>query len=358
MTSTAPRLHGPGPSGGPVRVAVIGYGLAGAAFHAPIIHAADGLTMAAVVTGDPERAHAARSRYPGAEVVPDVARLWQHSDGLDLAVIATPNRTHVPLALEALEAGLHVVVDKPMAATSADALRLMEEARRRDRILTVYHNRRWDGDFLTLRRLVEDGRLGEVWRFESRFERWRPSQKPGWRQSPDPADAGGLLYDLGPHLIDQALQLFGPVREVHAELDRRRCGAHVDDDVFLALTHETGVRSHLWMNAISARPGPRFRVLGSGGSWIKEGLDVQEEWLRAGRDPREPGFGEEPEARWGTLHDGAAERSTPTAPGSYPAFYAALRDALIHGSPVPVDPADALATLEVIEAAHGDASRR
>lgn len=358
-------MHGPGPSGdpvtpagGPLRAVVIGYGVAGSAFHAPIIEAVDGLTVAAIVTGNPERARTARSRYPGAEIVPDTDRLWRLADRLDLAVIATPNRTHLPLGLEVLEAGLHVVVDKPLAATSADARRLMEEARRRDRILTVYHNRRWDGDFLTLRWLVASARLGEVWRFESRFERWRPTPKPGWRQSPDPADAGGLLYDLGPHLVDQALQLFGPVREVHAELDARRPGARVDDDVFLSLTHETGVRSHLWMNAISARSGPRFRVLGSGGSWTKEGLDVQEERLRAGRDPREPGFGEEPEARWGTLHDGAAERFTPTAPGSYTAFYTALRDALIHGTPVPVDPADALATLEVIEVAQRNASLR
>ena len=265
-------------------VALVGYGLGGATFHAPFIDATPSLRIAAIVTSDPERAAAARARFPDAEIVPDPGRLRDMADRLDLAVISTPNRTHVPLARAALDAGLHVVVDKPLATTADDARRLIEEARRRDRVLTVYQNRRWDGDFLTLRRLVDEGALGDVHRFESRFERWRPAPKPGWRQEPDPGAAGGLLYDLGPHLIDQALVLFGPVREVHAELDRRRPGARVDDDVFLALTHESGVRSHLWMNVISAAPAPRFRVLGSRATWTKHGLDVQEARLRAAAD--------------------------------------------------------------------------
>ncbi len=338
-------------SDAPLRVAIIGYGLAGAVFHAPFIQATEGMAVTTIVTGNPERAQDARSTFPDAEVVADAPRLWERADRLDVVVVAAPNRWHVPLGLRALEHGLHVVVDKPLAPTSVGAARLIEAARRYDRVLTVYHNRRWDGDFLTLRRLLGRGRFGAVLRFESRFERWRPAPKPGWRQSPDPADAGGLLYDLGPHLIDQALLLFGPVHRVHAELDRRRPGARVVDDAFLALTHESGVRSHLWMNAISARPAPRFRVLGTRGTWTKTGMDGQEAALREGRSVRDPAFGREQETRWGTFHDGTTARSTPTEPGHYGAFYAALTAAIREGGPPPVDPRDGLATVEIIERA-------
>jgi predicted dehydrogenase len=335
----------------PVRVAVVGCGLAGAVFHAPLIDATEGLRLAAVVTRDPERSAAARSRHPAAVVVADVGRLWEMADRLDVAVLATPNDTHLPLGLAALAAGLHLVVDKPLAATAADARRLIGEAARRGRTLSVFHNRRWDGDFLTLRRLVDSGELGEVYRFESRFERWRPVPKAGWRQHPGAGQAGGLLYDLGPHLIDQALLLFGPVRSVHAEIERRRPGASVDDDAFLALGHENGVRSHLWMNAVAARPGPRFRVLASRAAWTKHGLDVQEGRLRQGGDPRQDGFGEEAEADWGVLDDGARPRPVRTEPGAYRAFYAGLVRSVRDGAPPPVDPADAVAGLEIIAAA-------
>jgi scyllo-inositol 2-dehydrogenase (NADP+) len=336
-----------------LRVAVLGYGLGGSAFHAPVITAVPGLTVAAVVTGDPERSAAVGARYPAARVVPDADGIWAMAPELDVAVITTPNRTHVPLALAALDAGLHVVVDKPLAATAGEGLRVIDAARSRGRVLTVYQNRRWDGDFLTLRRLLDEGTLGDVYRFESRFERWRPEPKPGWKQSPAPEDAGGILFDLGTHLIDQARVLFGPVRDVHAELDARRPGAEVEDDVFLALTHENGVRSHLWMSAVAADSGPRFRVLGSRGAWVKEGLDVQEDRLRAGRDPAEPGFGDEPPERWGVLHDGAAARPIRTEPGAYTEFYEGLRRAVADGGPPPVEPADAVAGLEIVERARG-----
>lgn len=336
---------------GPLRVAFIGYGLAGSAFHAPVIGAVDGLETTVIVTADPDRSEAARARWPAAEVVADAEAVWARADALDLAVLATPNRTHLPLGLAALEAGLHVVVDKPLAATADDGRRLMQAADRYGRILTVFQNRRWDGDFLTLRRLIDAGDLGDVYRLESRFERWRPVPKPGWRQDPAPEEAGGLLYDLGAHLIDQALVLFGPVRDLYAEVDRRRDGARVDDDVFLALAHDSGVRSHLWMNAIAARPLPRFRALGSRAAWTKEGLDVQEPRLRAGGDPSDPGFGEEPRSAWGVLDDGERSRPVPTEPGRYTGFYAALARAIREGGPPPVDPADAVAVLEIIEAA-------
>src|SRR5205823_13238590 len=187
--------------------------------------------------------------------------LWARTAEHDLVVVATPNRAHVPIATASIRAGLPVVVDKPLAPTSDDGRRLISEAAERGILLTVFHNRRWDGDFLTVRRLLSDGALGPVLRFESRFERWRPSPPgPGaWRDRGGPEEAGGLLFDLGSHLVDQAMVLFGRPVKVYAEIDRRRAGAEVDDDSFVALEHPQGVRSHLWMSSVAAIRGPRLR---------------------------------------------------------------------------------------------------
>lgn len=333
-------------------VALLGYGLAGEAFHAPLIAATPGLHLRAIVTSDPERTRRARERYPDVEVVVAAAELWRRTGdlGLDLAVLATPNRTHLPLAEAALAAGLAVVVDKPLTPTAEEARRLIAAATAAGRFVTVFQNRRWDGDFLTVRKLIETGELGEVYRFESRFERWRPEVKTGWRQRPDPAEAGGLLYDLGAHLIDQALLLFGGVEKVDAELRKRRDGVQVDDDTFVALRHASGVTSHLWMSDVAALPGPRFRVLGSKAGYVKHGLDGQEAALRDGRTPDEPGWGAEPEERWGTLGAGEEVRRVRTVPGDYPAFYAGVVEAL-RGAAPPVDPTGAVQVLEVIERA-------
>ncbi|MFL5381952.1 MAG: Gfo/Idh/MocA family oxidoreductase [Longimicrobiaceae bacterium] len=344
-------------SDSPIRVGLIGYGLAGSAFHAPLIATTPGMALAAVVTSNPERAAQARAEHPGVMVVDSADRLWERAAGLDLVVVASPNRTHVPLGLQALEAGLPVVVDKPLAATSADARRLVNEALRRGLLLSVFQNRRWDGDFLTLRRLIAEAALGTVHRFESRFERWRPAPKPGWRERADPAEAGGVLFDLGSHLIDQALVLFGPVSHVYAEIDRRRPGVEVDDDAYVALTHASGVRSHLWSSLAAAEQSGRFRVLGSRAAYVKTGLDVQEAALRAGGRPGSPDWGTEPPEHWGRLGAGDEWRPVPTERGDYLAFYAAIAAALRDGSAPPVDPADAVAVLEVIEAAR-EASQR
>jgi predicted dehydrogenase len=339
-----------------IRVGLIGYGLAGVAFHAPLIATTPGMRLAMAVTANPERARAAREAHPGVEVVDSADSLWPRADELDLVVVASPNRTHVPLALEALSAGLAVVVDKPLAATSADARRAVDEARTRGLLLSVFQNRRWDGDFLTLRGLLAEGALGTVHRFESRFERWRPEPKPGWRERADPAEAGGVLYDLGSHLIDQALVLFGPATHVYAEVDRRRPGVEVDDDAFVALTHASGVRSHLWTSVAAADDSGRMRVLGSRAAWVKSGLDVQEEALRGGARPGGSGWGREPPARWGRLGAGDEWVRVPTLPGAYPEYYAGIAAALRTGAPPPVDPADAVAVLEVIEAAQRSAA--
>jgi predicted dehydrogenase len=286
-----------------------------------------------------------------------VEQLWEPRTGIDVVVISTPNRTHVPLASAAIRGGRHVVVDKPLAASAAEARELTKAARERGVVLAPFQNRRWDGDFLTLRRLLTDGALGAPLRFESRFERWRPVPTGSWRERGALEEAGGLLFDLGSHLIDQALVLFGPPSAVYAELDRRRDGVEADDDVFVSLTHGSGVRSHLSMSAVAAHPGPRFRLLGASGGYTKWGLDVQEAALRAGEQPGGPTWGAEPAEHWGTVGVEGALRPVPTERGDYGAFYRGLLRAIRFGEPPPVEPDDAVLTLEVIEAARVSAHR-
>ncbi len=342
----------------PLRVGLLGYGLAGSVFHAPLIAATPDLELAAVVTRDPERRAKLYARHPRATPLDTPDELYARASDLDLAVVATPNRSHVSLARAALQAGLPVVVDKPLASASAAARELAAEARSRGLLLTVFQNRRWDGDFLTLRRLLGEGALGAVQRFESRFERWAPVPKVGWRERAEPEEAGGVLFDLGAHLIDQALQLFGPVATVYAELDRRRSGATVDDDAFVALTHASGVHSHLWMSKVAAQRGPRFRVLGDRAAFAKFGLDPQEPALAAGGVPGSPGWGEEPPELWGRLGVEGATHETRSDAGCYQRFYAGVAAALRGEAPLPVDPQDAIAVLEIIEAARRSAETR
>ncbi|QHA04932.1 oxidoreductase [Streptomyces broussonetiae] len=343
----------------PLRVGLIGYGLAGSVFHAPLIAATEGLALDTVVTSNPERQEQARARFPDVRTAAGPEELFDRADELDLIVMASPNKTHVPLATTALKAGLPVVVDKPVAGSAAEARGLAALADERGLLLSVFQNRRWDNDFLTLRQLLADGRLGDVWRFESRFERWRPQPKGGWRESGDPAEIGGLLYDLGSHVVDQALVLFGPATEVYAETVVRRPGAETDDDTFIALTHTNGVRSHLYVSATTAQLGPRFRVLGSQAGYVKYGLDPQEGALREGLRPG-PRWGAEPESLWGRIGAGESPLTgggtpVPTVPGDYPAYYAAVADALRGTGPNPVTALEAADALDVLEAARTSA---
>jgi scyllo-inositol 2-dehydrogenase (NADP+) len=334
------------------RVGLVGFGLGGAVFHAPLIDAVPALSLASIVTTDPERVARARERYPSARVLPDVETLLASTGEHDLVVVTTPNRSHVPIALAALEAGAHVVVDKPLAASAADGRRLASAAADRGLMLTVFQNRRYDGDFLTVRRLIAEGTLGPVFRFESRFERWNPELRAdAWRERAAPEDAGGLLFDLGSHLVDQAVQLFGPPTRVYAEVEPRRAGAEVDDDSFVALHHAGGVVSHLWMSQVAGAFGPRFRVLGLGGAFVKHGLDPQEDQLAAGLSPEHLDFGREPRERWGSIVREPDAEIVPTERGDYPRFYADVAEAIIAEAAPPVSPEDAISTLAILEAA-------
>ena len=329
-------------------VALIGYGLAGSVFHAPLIDATAGLALRTVVTRNPERADDARRRYPGVEVVGE-AEAAIDPDEHDLIVVATPNDAHAALGRAAIEAGIAVVVDKPLAPTAALARELVELAERRGVALTVFMNRRWDSDQLTVERLIEAGRLGEVLLNQSRFERWKPRAAEVWRETSTPEQGGGVLLDLGTHLVDQALLRFGPARSVYGEVLHRR-GGPADDDAFIALEHESGVISHLRAAIVEPAPGPRLRVSGSDAAFLIETVDGQEDALRAGARPG-PGWGVEPEERWGRLMRGDDAEPVPAEPGDWPRFYAGVADALAGWGPMPVVRRDAVAVLVDLDGA-------
>jgi scyllo-inositol 2-dehydrogenase (NADP+) len=341
-----------------VRVAIVGYGVSGHFFHAPLVEATPGLKLAGVVTANAPRRSQVAAEHPGVRTVDTVEDLWS-ATAPGLVVVATPNDSHVAIAAAAIERGLAVVVDKPLAITATDAEALVEQADRAGVMLTVFQNRRWDTDQLTLRRLMAEGALGEVVRYESRFERWRPELDPTkWRETARPEDGGGVLLDLGSHLVDQALTLFGPATHVYAEIDSRR-GAPGDDDAFLALRHGRGAVSHVHVSAVTPSPGPRLRVQGTAGGFVVPGLDPQEEALRAGARPdRVDAWGAPREWERGRLVAGDQSVPVMPVPGDWPRFYALLRDALVNGGPPPVDPRDAIQTLRVLEAARRASQER
>jgi scyllo-inositol 2-dehydrogenase (NADP+) len=336
-----------------IGVGLIGYGLGGSVFHAPLIQAEPGLSLQAVVTS---RAGQVGRELPGVRVVGSADELLEDR-AVELVVVATPNAVHHRLAAAALRAGRHVVVDKPFTLTTAEADELIELAAAADRRLSVFHNRRWDGDFLTVRRCLEAGLLGNVSSFTSRYDRFRPVPKGSWKEEDVPGS--GVLYDLGPHLIDQALQLFGLPGTVWADVGVQRPGVEAADYLHLVLGYgRLRVLLHAGMEVRD--PGPRFEVHGDRGSFVTHGLDLQEQALRAGGHPGDPGWGSEPPERHGTLTTEVAglELTGRLAgvPGDYGAFYAGMAAAIRGDAPVPVPAAEARDTILIIE--HALASAR
>ena len=341
-----------------LRGAVIGYGLAGSVFHAPLIAATPGLKVSTVVTGNAERQAAAARAYPDARVASSPEEVLERPADHDFAVVATPNATHVTLARRALDAGLPVLVDKPLAPNADEARSLLEHADEIGVAIFVYLNRRWDSDQLTLQRLLEEQRLGRVLRYESRLERWRPalSEPRPWSETASPEDGGGILLDLGTHLVDQALVLFGKAERVYGELANHR-GGGADDDAFVGLQHVSGVRSHLWASLLAASPGPRLRVLGDRAAFLLADVDGQEQALISGARPGdEGGWGNEPREKWGHLISDTGSETIPSERGDWPRFYSQLERSLREDSPPPVDPRDALAGLEILDAARKSAA--
>jgi len=330
----------------PVNVALIGYGLAGRVFHAPMIAAVQGLTLAAVVSSREEEI---RKRHPAITVVRDSDEVFR-DPSIALVVVATPNDSHFDLAARALKHGKHVVIDKPFALSSTEARELIALAR--GRLLSVFHNRRWDSDFLTLKRLIADGTLGEVAYLESHFDRLRPAVTPRWRERAGPAT--GIWYDLGSHLIDQALQLFGRPLAIFADLAARRPGA-VTSDYFHAVLRYEKLRAVLKGDSLARADDTRFIVHGTRASYIKHGLDAQEPYLAAGGDPGDSEFGIDPRPGEIVLAGGAHHRVAAVR-GDYRLYYCGVRETLRGTAPVPVTAGEALAVMEVLEA--GERSSR
>ncbi|HEY0044136.1 MAG TPA: oxidoreductase [Allosphingosinicella sp.] len=316
-----------------IRAGLIGRGMAGTVFHAPLLRATPGVELAAI---------AGSAEAPGLIASPDI----------DLVVIATPNTTHYALAAAALKAGKHVVIDKPFAVSAQEAEALIALAGTRQRLLTVFHNRRWDGDFLTIEALLRSGRLGDLRLFEGHWDRLRPAIKQGWREVP--ADGAGLLWDLGPHLIDQALRLFGLPHAIQADIAVQRGEAAVDDYFHLTL-HYGPMRAILSASTLIADPRPRFDLHGTEASFRKFGLDPQEARLKAGEGVT-PELGREDPASHGTLTSADGARETiPTESGRYLGFYEAVAAAIRGEAPAPVDPTDALTGLRLIALARESA---
>jgi scyllo-inositol 2-dehydrogenase (NADP+) len=326
-----------------LNVGLVGFGFAGRVFHAPVIRVVEGLRLAAIV----QRSGTPDARYGDVELVRSVDELLTRP--IDLVVIATPNASHPPIARQCLLAGRHVVIDKPFATTVAEARELVQLGLLQRRVLSVYHNRRYVGDFITLQRLLEEGALGRVAAFESHFDRFRPELKPGaWREQPLPGS--GIWFDLGSHLLDQALVLFGTPEAISADIRLERAGA-LADDAFDVTLHYPAMRALLRASMLSAAPGPTFAVHGSGGSFVKLGADPQEGALRAGHTPDEPNWDTEDPSMCGTLTTSAGTTRIPTTPSNFTHYYENVRDAILERAPLAVTPAQALNVMRGLELA-------
>lgn len=348
---TTTNRTGPAPTA-PIRTGIIGFGLSGRVFHAPFIATNPEFRLDLIATASPERAAQARQQHPDATIVDSPQELLERAGDLDLVILASPAHVHLEHGIAALEAGAGVVIDKPFVPTVLEAKKLIAKAEETGRLLTVFQNRRWDGDFRTLRTLIESGRLGAVHRFESTFERWGGAVRDRWQDTTTIAQGAGISFDLGSHLVDQALQLFGPATVEHAEIRVLREGGVSDDDSFIVLLHAGGIRSHLTMSRVAGQAGPRFRALGSESSYSVYGLDGQEPMLKIAQWPGSEGYGVTPPSLWGHIGVGDDLSAVPTEAGDYPAFYAGVADSILRGAPAPVDPRESLEVVRIIERAH------
>ena len=327
-----------------LNVGIVGYGFATKTFHAPLVAGVPGLKLAAISSSDPAKVKAA---WPEVATESSPEALFARPD-IDLVVIPTPNETHYPLASAALAAGKHVVVDKPFTVTTHEARRLQAQAQAAGRVLSVFHNRRWDSDFLTLKQVLASGELGRIVHFESHFDRYRPEVRARWREQALPGS--GLWYDLGSHLLDQTLQLFGLPESIALDLALQRDNAQ-SDDYFHAVLRYGQSRVILHAGALVAVPAARFTVHGSLGSFIKYGLDPQEDVLKMGIRPPADDWGYEPVPATLTVWKEGVSQSRELAcvPGDYPAYYAGVRDAILGVGPNPVPTAEVIRVIGLLE---------
>jgi len=343
-----------------VRVGLIGFGLAGQAFHTPVIRGVPGMRLACILERSGTRA---REKYPDVRVARTLDELLADKE-IQLCVVATPNDSHFELTRACLLAGRDVVVDKPFAPTLRESEELVRLAAERGRLITVYQDRRWDGDFGTVKKIVESGTLGKVAEYECRFDRFRPEPKANaWRERADRPGAG-VLFDLGPHVIDQALVLFGEPRAITASAFCERETSQVDDSFDVCLEYpDSGLRATVRARIIAFAPGPHFLIHGTKGSFVKYGVDPQEARLRADDFPQGldwgADWGEEPESLWGTLSVvGGPSVKVKTERGDYRGFYANVRDAIEKKAQLEVTPQQALRTMRAVMLAHKSSRER
>jgi predicted dehydrogenase len=339
----------------PINVGLVGFGMAGQVFHGPLIHANPNLRLTHILQ---RRGSEAQKKYPQAKVVADLDSLLRESS-VDLIVVATPNTSHLEIAAKSLDAGKHVVVDKPFTITSADADQLIALSKKVGRLLSVFQNRRWDGDFLTVRQLLEQKRLGRLAEFHSRFDRFRPGVRPdAWREQSGPGS--GVLFDLGSHLIDQAVVLFGRPTGICADLRMQRDRAVAVDNFEVQLQY-SNLKVTLHAGSLVCEPSPRFLLYGTAGTYQKFGLDPQEEALKQGRIPGKPGWGEEVESAWGTITDCGGEavrQKYRTLAGNYPGYYTNIYRAITGQEEVAVKPDQSRNIIQLIELAEQSAKEK
>ncbi|PHM45421.1 putative oxidoreductase [Xenorhabdus mauleonii] len=334
-----------------VKVGLVGYGYASKTFHAPLIAGTPNVELVAISSSDAEKV---KKDWPAVSVVSSPEALF-NDPAIDLIVIPTPNDTHFPLAQKALAAGKHVIVDKPFTITVEQAESLKKQAEESNLLLSVFHNRRWDSGFLTVKSLLEENTLGALKYYESHFDRYRPAVRQRWRESA--AIGGGIWYDLAPHLLDQAVQLFGKPQAINVDLGMIRPNAETAD-YFHAQLNYPDLKIVLHASMLVAAESPIFTLHGMAGSYMKYGLDPQEECLKAGERPLRADWGYDARDGVVTLSQGEdlITQVIPTIPGNYGVYYAAIRDAILFGKPNPVTADEAILIMKLIEA--GDKSAR
>ncbi|AHM59145.1 oxidoreductase domain-containing protein [Flammeovirgaceae bacterium 311] len=333
----------------PIKTLVVGYGLSAKAFHLPFLQINPAFELQGIVQ---PRGNASREELPQLAHYRTLEEALQKGEA-ELVIISAPNEHHAPMATQALRQGKHVVIEKPFALTVAEAEALCQLAKEEDRVLSVFHNRRWDADFLTLRQLLEEEKVGRPVLLVSRFDRFRPQIKWSWKE--EPKQGAGNFYNLGPHLIDQALQLFGWPAEVYAHIRTERREGQTEDAFDLHLYYPD-LTVHLGASTLVSARWPRFSLLGTKGSYTKWGLDPQEELLVEGKLPSAPGWGAEKPEDWGTLitgdNDATSSQPYPGVPGNYNVFFTGLAAAIREGGPNPVPPHEALQVMQIIELAY------
>ena len=334
----------------PINTALLSYGMSGEVFHAPLLHVHAGFSLYAVVQ---RKTPTAPKRYPGVKMYTDFEAVV-NDPAVELAIVNTPNETHYDFTRRLLEAGKHVVVEKPFTVTADEAAKLIALAEKQKKVLTVFQSRRWDGDFLTLKKVIDNKLVGQIVELEAHYDRFRNYIEPNtWKEERKPGT--GILYNLGSHMLDQILILFGMPRAVDARIGTQRPGGSVDDFYDIRISYD---KFHVIVKSsyLVREPGPRYMLHGTEGSYIQYGIDVQEQALKEGKYPNAPGWGHAPKDYWGKLNTTVNglhfEGQIETLPGNYLGFYENVYQAIREGKPLAVKPEESMRVIQVIEACY------